>query len=367
MKGARAGVVDAAKPCLGATMVTTVKKAAAKSGHANKPGTKRPVPSAAAPAHKLGAAAKAPGVTKSPVAKRPVAKPPVAKPPVAKPPVAKPAPGAKSSSAAKSSSSAKPAGAAKPAGSAKPAAPPGKAKPAPLKSSPPKPAAAKPEARPPAPKPPPAPKLAAEPAPPPKPPSAPKAAPVKIAAKSPPPRSPTAAVAEARTPVAPRPAPPSPMVQPPPHKPSLIKLSSLEPAAAARLTVVRNLIEAQGRHDLPAILACFGPEPTLEFVGGPRHIGAERVGQIYSDLLRAFPDLVIEVMAEHVADRSVVIEMVLQGNHRQQWLGMAPRGRPLSLPVCHVFLFDKRDQISALRIYLDRNLAIVQLTSGLLR
>lgn len=157
------------------------------------------------------------------------------------------------------------------------------------------------------------------------------------------------------------------MVQPPAPKPSLIKLSSLEPAAAARLTAVRNLIEAQGRHDLPAILACFGPEPTLEFVGGPRHIGAERVGQIYSDLLRAFPDLVVEVMAEHVAERSVVIEMVLQGNHRQQWLGMAPRGRPLSLPVCHVFLFDKRDQISALRIYLDRNLAIVQLTSGLLR
>jgi len=315
MKGARAGVVDAAKPCLGATMVTTVKKAAAKSGHANKPGTKRPAASAVAPAHKPGAVAKAPAVTK---------------------------PGAKPSAAAKSS------GAAKSAGSAKP------------------------EAKPAAPKPPPAAKVAADPAPTPKPASAPKAAPVKAPAKSPPAKSPpakspTAAVAEARTPVPPRPAPPSPAVQPPSQKPSLIKLSSLEPAAAARLTAVRNLIEAQGRHDLPAILACFGPEPTLEFVGGPRHIGAERVGQIYSDLLRAFPDLVIEVMAEHVADRSVVIEMVLQGNHRQQWLGMAPRGRPLSLPVCNVFLFDKRDQISALRIYLDRNLAIVQLTSGLLR
>jgi len=145
------------------------------------------------------------------------------------------------------------------------------------------------------------------------------------------------------------------------------QVSRMQQSIDMNMGAVRNLIEAQGRHDLPAILACFGMEPTLEFVGGPRHIGAERVGQIYSDLLRAFPDLVIEVMAEHVADRSVVIEMVLQGNHRQQWLGMAPRGRPLSLPVCHVFLFDKRDQISALRIYLDRNLAIVQLTSGLLR
>ena len=169
-------------------------------------------------------------------------------------------------------------------------------------------------------------------------------------------------------------SPPKPVVPPPPviqvlpaPKPNLVKLSSLEPADAARLTAVRNLLEAQGRHDLPAILASFGSQPTLEFAGGPRHIGAERVGQIYGDLLRAFPDLTIEVLAEHVADRSIVVEMVLQGTHRQQWLGMAPRGRPLSLPVCNVFLFDKRDQISALRIYLDRNLAIVQLTSGLLR
>jgi hypothetical protein len=337
MKGARAGVVDAAKPCLGATMVTTVKKAAVKSGHANKPGTKKPAAVAVAPGHKPGAAAKAPAT-------------------------------AKASTAAKPSAAAKSSGAAKPAGSAKPAAPVGKPKPAPLKSSPSKPAAAKPAAKPAAPKAAAAPKTASEP----KPVAAPKTPPAKAAVKSPPAKppqakSPTAAVAEARTPVAPRPAPPPPLVQPPAQKPSLIKLSSLEPAAAARLTAVRNLIEAQGRHDLPAVLACFGPEPTLEFAGGPRHIGAERVGQIYGDLLRAFPDLVIEVMAEHVADRSIVVEMVLQGNHRQQWLGMAPRGRPLSLPVCHVFLFDKRDQISALRIYLDRNLAIVQLTSGLLR
>jgi hypothetical protein len=168
---------------------------------------------------------------------------------------------------------------------------------------------------------------------------------------------------------APRPviSPASTLPMPPLAKPNLVKLSSLEPADAARLTAVRNLLEAQGRHDLPGVLACFSVEPTLEFAGGPRHVGVERVSQIIGDMLRAFPDLATEVTAEHVADRSIVVEMILQGTHRQQWLGMAPRGRTLSLPVCSVFLFDKRDHISALRIYLDRNLAIVQLTSGLLR
>ena len=47
--------------------------------------------------------------------------------------------------------------------------------------------------------------------------------------------------------------------------------------------------------------------------------------------------------------------------------GDPPRGRTLTLPVCAVFLFDKKDQLANQRLYLDRNLAIVQLTSGLLR
>jgi hypothetical protein len=279
-------------------MVTTVKKAATKSGHANKSGTKKPA------GHK-------------PPARKPVA-------------------------------AARPSRAAKPSAAKKP-------KVTPLKSSPPKAAHKAPIAK-----------------------AAPKAAEPKPVPKAPPAKAPGAKPAEAPAieiappaapkPTPPKPVPPPPVIQAPPApKPNLVKLSSLEPADAARLTAVRNLLEAQGRHDLPAILASFGSQPTLEFAGGPRHIGAERVGQIYGDLLRAFPDLTIEVLAEHVAERSIVVEMVLRGTHRQQWLGMAPRGRPLSLPVCNVFLFDKRDQISALRIYLDRNLAIVQLTSGLLR
>ena len=138
-------------------------------------------------------------------------------------------------------------------------------------------------------------------------------------------------------------------------------------APSAKLAAVRALFEAQRRHDLPAVIACFGPEPMLESAGGPRHAGVERVSQIFSDLLRAFPDLELQVVAEHESPQNVIVEYVMQGTHRQQWLGMAPRGRSLNLPVCAVFSFDKRGQLASQRLYLDRNLAIVQLTSGLLR
>ena len=159
-------------------------------------------------------------------------------------------------------------------------------------------------------------------------------------------------------------APPRP---PEPQRPTPIKLKPPTGPSAPRVLAVRALLDAQRNHDLPGLLELFGPEPTLEFAGGPRHVGKERVGQIYGDMLRAFPDLTIDVIGEHAGERVVVVEFVMQGTHRQQWLGMAPRGRVLTLPVCAVFLFDKKDQLANQRLYLDRNLAIVQLTSGLLR
>jgi steroid delta-isomerase-like uncharacterized protein len=189
-------------------------------------------------------------------------------------------------------------------------------------------------------------------------------------------KSAPAAKAKAAPPTQPKKPTPPPaavpkVVTPPPAavvpRPVIPRLKTPTGPGAARLIAVRNLIDAERRHDLPALLACFSAEPTLEFAGGPRHVGTERVGQIYGDLLRAFPDLTLDVMGEHLAEHSVVLEMVMHGTHRQQWLGMAPRGRTLTLPVCSVFLFDKRDQMTGQRIYLDRNLAIVQLTSGLLR
>src|SRR5271168_2915104 len=57
--------------------------------------------------------------------------------------------------------------------------------------------------------------------------------------------------------------------------------STKAPAISPRLAAVRAMLAAQRQHDLPAVLACFGPEPMLESAGGPRHVGVERVSQIF--------------------------------------------------------------------------------------
>ena len=265
----------------------------------------------------------------------------------------------------------KPAGANK-AGTKRPAVAKGSVKPAAKKAPPPKKPAIASKAKPakpmPAKKPAPAPKVAAKPPAKPLPksvtkPGAMKPGNVKPAIPQPefPPSPPPVATPS------PRPVFVPPARPPEPQRPTPIKLKPPTGPNAERILAVRALLDAQRKHDLPGLLNTLAPEPTLEFVGGPRHVGKERVGQIYGDMLRAFPDLTIDVIGEHAGDRVVVVEFVMQGTHRQQWLGMAPRGRVLTLPVCAVFLFDKKDQLSAQRLYLDRNLAIVQLTSGLLR
>src|ERR1700690_2475321 len=71
------------------------------------------------------------------------------------------------------------------------------------------------------------------------------------------------------------------------HKPAARKParpSSKAAPVSAKLAAVRAMLEAQRQHDLTAVLACFGPEPMLESAGGPRHVGVERVSQIFSDL-----------------------------------------------------------------------------------
>jgi hypothetical protein len=297
-------------------MAKPVKKAGPKTATANKSGTNKvAMAKKATPAKKL-----------APASKAKAGKPAAPKKPT---PAAKPAP------------------AEKPAQAARPL--PGKSAPAEKPSQP-----------------------AGKPAAPGKAP-APAAAPVKPAGKPAAPGKGVAVVKPAPVPPPPAPTPsPKPIFAAPPRppepqRPTPIRLKPATGPGAARLIAVRGLLEAERQHDLAGLLAFFGPDPTLEFAGGPRHVGMERVGQIYGDLLRAFPDLTIDVTGEYLSERSVIVEFVMQGSHRQQWLGMAPRGRTLTLPVCSVFLFDKKDQLVAQRLYLDRNLAIVQLTSGLLR
>jgi hypothetical protein len=72
-----------------------------------------------------------------------------------------------------------------------------------------------------------------------------------------------------------------------------------------KVKLVRDHIRVENAHDLPAVLATFGSsaryddEPWDE-----HHLGRDAVRSFYEDLLRALPDLEIEVREEHTTSEA---------------------------------------------------------------
>jgi steroid delta-isomerase-like uncharacterized protein len=84
------------------------------------------------------------------------------------------------------------------------------------------------------------------------------------------------------------------------------------------------------------------------------HLGRDAVRSFYGQLLRALPDLQIEVKREHAAGEAVILECVIRGTHGGTWRGLPPTGRRLEFPLCGVYTFGADGKIAGEKIYYDR-------------
>jgi steroid delta-isomerase-like uncharacterized protein len=122
-----------------------------------------------------------------------------------------------------------------------------------------------------------------------------------------------------------------------------------------RLRTVRDHIRFENAHDLPAVLGTFGPsaryddEPWDE-----HHVGREAVRSFYENLLRALPDLRIEVRKEHATSEAVIVECLIRGTHGGSWRDLPATGRRIEFPLCGVYTFDEDGKLAGERIYYDR-------------
>src|SRR5262249_26517084 len=89
--------------------------------------------------------------------------------------------------------------------------------------------------------------------------------------------------------------------------------------------------------------------------------GHDAVRGYYGKLLRAMPDLHIEIRQRYVAVEAVVLEVIIRGHHLGAWRGLPPTGRKLQFPLCGVFGFDAEDRLAGERIYYDRATVLRQL------
>jgi steroid delta-isomerase-like uncharacterized protein len=137
---------------------------------------------------------------------------------------------------------------------------------------------------------------------------------------------------------------------------------SVGKSTEARIALVEEHVRCENSHDLEAVMATFGAKARYDDEPWEDHrLGRDGVRSYYTELLRAVPDLSIELRHRHVGTDSIVLEVTIRGTHLGPWRGLPATGRPLEFPLCAVYTFDADDRLSGERIYYDRGLVLGQL------
>ena len=137
---------------------------------------------------------------------------------------------------------------------------------------------------------------------------------------------------------------------------------SVGKSTEARIAVVEEHVRCENGHDLEAVMATFGAKARYDDEPWEDHrIGRDGVRSYYTELLRALPDLSIEVRHRHVATDSIVLEVTIRGTHLGLWRKLPATGRPLEFPLCAVYTFDADGRLAGERIYYDRGMVLGQL------
>jgi steroid delta-isomerase-like uncharacterized protein len=137
---------------------------------------------------------------------------------------------------------------------------------------------------------------------------------------------------------------------------------SCDAAILARLRIVEEHVRLENEHNLDGIMATFGESARYDDEPWSAHyIGRGQVRQFYAQLLRAVPDLHIDVRCRHAAQNAVVLEVVIQGRHAGTWRGLPATGRRINFPLCGIYTFDNDNRLAGEKIYYDRATLLQQL------
>jgi steroid delta-isomerase-like uncharacterized protein len=131
---------------------------------------------------------------------------------------------------------------------------------------------------------------------------------------------------------------------------------------SARIALVEQHIRFENEHDLEAVLRTFGDTARYDDEPwGESYQGRNGVRQFYEQLIKALPDLEIEVRRQHVADDAILAEVVIRGTHLGGWRGLPATGRRVEFPLCGVYTFDADNRLAGEKIYYDRGTVLRQL------
>jgi steroid delta-isomerase-like uncharacterized protein len=131
---------------------------------------------------------------------------------------------------------------------------------------------------------------------------------------------------------------------------------------SARIAMVEQHIRLENEHDLEGVLHTFGEAARYDDEAwGEHYEGGSGVRLFYEQLMKALPDLEIDVQRRHVTDDAIVVEVMIRGTHLGEWRNLPATGRRVEFPLCGVYTFDSHDRLAGEKIYYDRGTVLRQL------
>lgn len=131
---------------------------------------------------------------------------------------------------------------------------------------------------------------------------------------------------------------------------------------ASRIALVERHVRLENAHDLEGVLGTFGAGAHYDDEAwGEHHEGKSGVRSFYEQIMKALPDLEIQVLRQYVTEDAILLEVLIRGTHLGSWRGLPPTGRRVEFPLCGVYTFDDDDHLAGERIYYDRGTVLRQL------
>jgi steroid delta-isomerase-like uncharacterized protein len=131
---------------------------------------------------------------------------------------------------------------------------------------------------------------------------------------------------------------------------------------SARIAIVEQHVRLENEHDLEGVLHTFGDAARYDDEPWDEHYkGRDGVRLFYEQLMKALPNLEIDIQRRHVTDDAILLEVIIRGTHLGGWRGLPATGRRVEFPLCAVYTFDGNDRLAGEKIYYDRGTVLRQL------
>lgn len=131
--------------------------------------------------------------------------------------------------------------------------------------------------------------------------------------------------------------------------------------------VVAEHIRGENEHNWPAVYNTFVQDDRAHYDVmplGTSFKGIEGVRGFYEMIAAAVPDLHIDVVSENHVAGCAILEVVITGTHRGEYLGFKPLGNQVRVELASFYTFDETsEKLLAERIYFDQASLIQQMTS----